>query len=171
MPISTTWVNPSAGGALDLATGSVLTEAWCDGVASDLLRLGGVGGAVTQTVFTTFSGAISTASGSFVTTTDSVSLTTTGGDVLVFALASVQVTVAGNNVGLALQQDAAGYNEVASAFAPVAGYGFMLAGFWKFGAPSAAAHTYNTGWRVSAGAGTMSNSTASRAILAVELKR
>lgn len=171
MPITTTWVNPSAGGALDLATGSILTEAWCDGVASDLLRLGGVTGAVTQTVYASFSGAISTASGSFVTTTDSTSMTTTGGDVLVFVSASLQNTVAGNNNGLAIQQDAGGYNEVATAMAPVAAYGFMLVGFWKFTAPSAALHTYNTGWRVAAGGGTLSNSSANRAILCVELKR
>jgi hypothetical protein len=47
VPVTSSWTNPSAGGILDLATGAVLQESWTDGVASNLLWLGGTTGAWT----------------------------------------------------------------------------------------------------------------------------
>lgn len=172
MPVSTTWVNPVAGGALDLATGAIITETWVDGVASDLLRLGGTTGAVTQSAYA--SGAtstINTTSTTYVDLTDlSVALTTTGGDVIVVLIGSFSNNTVGGAVGIAISMDAA--TEVA----PVLMNGAAnnqpqtMTTIMKFAAPSSAAHTWKGRWNV-ANTTTGTGITTCRYLLAVELKR
>lgn len=65
MTVSTSWIDPSPAGALDLVTGDVLPEAWTDGVASDLLSLGG-----TKGLLPLCQGRLTLASGCPITTSD-----------------------------------------------------------------------------------------------------
>lgn len=48
MAVNNTWTDPSAGGALDLATGGTVTEAVWDATVSNLLHLGGTAGYIPQ---------------------------------------------------------------------------------------------------------------------------
>jgi hypothetical protein len=67
MPVSNTWVNPSAAGALDLSVGSVLTEGWVDSVASNFLVLGGTAGLLHTGAYSV-SGLLTASAGLTVTT-------------------------------------------------------------------------------------------------------
>lgn len=53
MPISATWTNPSGGGALDLLTGSILTQTWVEAMASNFLYLAGTAGTFNSVVIGT----------------------------------------------------------------------------------------------------------------------
>lgn len=172
MPVSTTWVNPAAGGALDLATGAIITETWVDGVASDLLRLGGTTGAVTQTAYAAgATSTITTTSTSYVDLTDmSVTLTTTGGDVIVVFFGSFSNNTVGGAVGAAISMDAAAEVSAVIMHGAANNFAQTLATMVKFTAPSSASHTWKGRWNVGAGT-TGTGITTCRYLLAAELKR
>lgn len=171
MPITTTWVSPAAAGVLDLATGSILTETWCDGVASDLLRLGGVTGQVTQTAFVSGSTVNpTTTSTSVVDLPDmTLTMTTTGGDVLVFLVCVVSNATLGAVTSIDVNMDVSGEVSAVQCTSKVANAQDCLATIARYSAPSAASHNWKGRWNVGSGTGTAVS--VQRYMLAVELKR
>lgn len=80
MTVSTTWTAPIAGGSLDLAAGTVVTETHWDALVSDFLYLGGPAGQITAVHSATVStSGPTTTSTSFVDIPDLSIIATIGG--------------------------------------------------------------------------------------------
>ena len=108
-----------------------------------------------------------TASATYVDLPDmSVTMTTTGGDVLVLFFGVFQNSGAGNMTSINLYADAAG-DGFAGCAAPAADYTFNISTMAKFTGLSAASHTFKVKYAASAGTTTASGT--SRYMLVIEL--
>lgn len=132
-------------------------------IGTDKIHIGVIGSAAGSTSGPT------TTSTTYVDLTDmSFSITTSGGDILVFFVGGFQNSAAGNQVLLQLYVDAAGGGAV-SISEPVSGYVFSVASIFRFTGISAGAHTIKAKWAVTAGTGTALSTT--RYLTALEVKQ
>jgi hypothetical protein len=111
-----------------------------------------------------------TTSGSYVDLTDmSVTLTTTGGDLLVWFSSAVTHTTGGQYIFLGLQLDAGGMVADRNIQAPAAGYAAVISTFHRFTGVSAGSHTVKGRWLTQSATATAN--TTQRGLLVLELKR
>ena len=111
-----------------------------------------------------------TTSTSYADLTDmSVTLTTTGGDLLCFFAGSVSESGLANAIIVAFSLDAAAEVGEIAWNAPGANYIEPIVGLWRFTGVSAASHTVKVRWKVDAGTATAQ--TTRRYLLVVELKK
>lgn len=172
MPVSQTWTDPNT---IDsgCTTGTILTQATLEQILDNLDYYGGSNGtsgvagrigtadlasnAVTQNIgFTQQSGNVTTTSTSY-TDLDvnlNIVVTTSGGTVLVWGVASISSSAAGDTFYLAAAMD--GNAEVGEVFSVqnVASDQNCMAVVARFLNPSAGSHTFRLRWKGSNGANT-----------------
>lgn len=96
-----------------------------------------------------------TTSGTYVDMTDmSVTLTTTGGDLVVWFSGTIQNSTSGQGVKVALSLDGAAEVGAGTFVTAAASQQAVIALVHRFAAPSAASHTVKVRWFVSGGTGT-----------------
>jgi hypothetical protein len=167
--------NHTSGKGLPMAAGSIPNGTITSAMIADgtIATADIAAGAVSQRVLVPGINANpSTTSTTYVDIPDMlVTLTTTGGDLLVWANVSASNSGVGNFSLLGLSIDGAAEVGEVVMVAAVAGSGSMqtLGTFWWYAAPSAASHTIKARWRVSGG--TLSNNLTMRQLLVCELKR
>ncbi len=111
-----------------------------------------------------------TTSGTYVDMTDmSVTLTTTGGDLLVWFAGTIQNSTSGQGVKAALSLDGAAEVNGATFVTAAANQQASLALVHRFAAPSSASHTVKVRWFVSGGTGTAVGT--DRSVVMQEVKR
>ena len=99
-----------------------------------------------------------------------VTLTTTGGDVLVWLTSSFTSSVVGMVASIALRADAGSNVAALNLTQPGAANGLISATtFWRFTGLTAGSHTFSGRW--STNSGTLTAYTTARYLMAVELKR
>lgn len=171
MTVSNTWTNPSAGGALDLSAGAVVTEANWDAMVSNQLWLGGATGYTSQVGQTYTADAQNTTSNTQTAIPNTaVLMTTTGGTVLVFGSAAVLCTSTAQLCTFSLAIDGTPVALARIQF-PVANTALTVSIHYNFTTVSSALHTFAMYWGVAGGATLSTDSAIFRALVAVEIRR
>lgn len=174
MPVNTSWSAPataSGSGGLDMATGDVLTEAIWDRLASNLNKIGGSDGVLTQVSLV--SGSVSgptTASTTYVDLSDmAATFTTRGGPLIAICVCTMSNSTGGASNNLALSLDAASEVGVQQQTLTSANDQVPLTAIYLWTGVSAASHTVKARWKTSAGTATATSTM--RNMIVVELTR
>ena len=148
MAVTATWTDPTLGTS-DRLTGAVLDQAWVEIVLSNFDYIGGTAGTLTQRQKATGSSSNpTTTSTTYVDLTDmAVTLTTTGGDLLVWLQCDMDQNTGGANVTMALSLDAAAEVSPSVMNAPASGESTPIVCIALFTGVSAASHTIKGRWQ------------------------
>ncbi|HXI15034.1 MAG TPA: hypothetical protein VNM48_01595 [Chloroflexota bacterium] len=169
----TTWTNPADGGTLDLASGTIVTETHWDNLRRDLLVLGGVAGTITQTGLATGTTANAlTTSLVYVDAAElTVTLITTGGEIIAFASDTLAGDTAFAIGTIALSLDGAAEVAPSSHGAGQANSSERAACVCVYRWTGVAAGSHTIKVRKKTTAGTLYESAQDRVLLVVELKK